>query len=95
MGIVSNVQSGFAVVCFVQPTGAVFAGRPQTAQKPVGGTLRAWGRGRERLAAGKLVGFQACPHLNDSNTQVFITLKNDNQLQGGITLMHFLFDFLA
>lgn len=47
------------------------------------------------MAAGKLVGFQVCPHLNDSNTQVFITLKNDNQLQGGITLMHFLFDFLA
>lgn len=47
------------------------------------------------MAAGKLVGFQVCPHLNDSNTQVFITLKNDNHLQGGITLMHFLFDFLA
>lgn len=45
------------------------------------------------MAAGKLVGFQVCPHLNDSNTQVFITLKHDNQLQGGIMLMHFLFDF--
>lgn len=31
------------------------------------------------MAAGKLVGFQVCPHLNDSNTQVFITLKDDNQ----------------
>lgn len=45
------------------------------------------------MAAGKSVGFQVCPHLDDSNTQMFLTLKNKNQLQDGILLMHSLLDF--
>lgn len=61
--------------CFVQPTEAVLAGHPQPAQKPVGGTLRAWGRGRGRMASGELVRFQVCSHLNKSDTQVFVTFK--------------------
>lgn len=60
---------------FVQPTEAVLGGHPQPAQKPVGGTLRAWGRGRGRMAAGQLVRFQVCPHLNNSDTQVLVTFK--------------------
>lgn len=53
--------------CFVQPAGALSAGGPQPALKPVGGPL-SLGEGQRRTAAGELVGFKVCPHLNDNDT---------------------------
>lgn len=45
--------------CFVQPAGAVLAGHPQAAQKPVGRTLRAWGEGQRKDGRRKVSGFSS------------------------------------